>query len=62
MSESDKEKTRRILDPHIEPEFYKKKTTLSTGETITFREGYGVLQLLSTEKKFRKAGCMKIGW
>lgn len=42
---------RRILDPNVESELFKRKVTLSTGETITFKEAVRRLAVIECEKE-----------
>lgn len=42
---------RRILDPNVEPEILKRKVTLSTGETTTFKEAVRRLAVIECEKE-----------
>lgn len=45
---------RRILDPSVESELFKRKVTLSTGETITFKESVRRLAIIEGEKEMPK--------
>ncbi len=45
---------RRILDPNVESELFKRKVTLCTGETITFKEAVRRLASIECEKKMQK--------
>lgn len=54
MSEEEKEIMRRIFDPNVEPEIYKREVTLNTGETITFKEAVRRLAIIECEKEMQK--------
>ena len=45
---------RRIFDPNVEPELFKRKVTLCTGETITFKEAVRRLAIIECEKEMQK--------